>query len=214
MRAQPPTHRPTWVLVLSSVMLLAGGYSLVAALLKVRDPLVVLKVANSEGVESDAEHKLNRQLAAAQAEAVRPHRAIVRVEAAFEILLALFTLYATAAVLARDRHGRKLTLTVGALGIAYQLATLPVYLSLMRDYANLAADLLAQVVIQSGGGKTPATVAEVASRLRSAIVGGPIVVAAVSVAGSAVLLAFFGGRRGRVLYGIEAPPAPKPGGLT
>lgn len=193
-------------------MLLAGGYALVAAMLKVRDPAVVLKVANTDSAGSEAEVQLNRQLAAAQAAAVGPHRAMVRAEAAFEILLALFTLYATAAVLARDRHGRALTLTVGGLGIAYQLATLPVYLSLMRDYANLGADLLAQVVIQSGGGKTTATVAEVAARLRSAIVGGPIVVAAISVAGSAVLLAFFGGRRGRILYGIEAPPAPKPGG--
>jgi hypothetical protein len=208
--AQAPTYRPTWVLVLSSVMLLAGGYSLVAGLLKLRDPSVVLTVGNSDPSGSEAEVQLNRKLTAARAAAVLPHRNRVRTEAVVEILLALFTLYATAAVVSRDRHGRGLTLAVGGLGIAYQIGTLPVYLSLMHDYAERGADLLAQVVIQSAGGTSTLSAAEIASRLRSAIVGGPIVVTVVSVAGSLVLLAFFGGRRGRALYGIDGPPSTRP----
>jgi hypothetical protein len=212
MRSQPPTHRPTWVVVLASVMLLAGGYSLVAGLLKLRDPTVVLTVGINDAAGSEAEVQLNRRLTAARVAAVLPHRTIVRTEAVFEILLALFTLYATAAVLARDRHGRALALMVGALGITYQIGTLPVYVSLMHDYADRGADLLAQVVIQSAGGKSVASAAEVASRLRSAIVGGPIVVTVLSVVGSLVLMTFFGGRRGRALYGIDGPPSPRPGG--
>ncbi|MEO5767013.1 MAG: hypothetical protein ABIS92_01555 [Polyangia bacterium] len=211
MRAQPPTYRPTWVLVMASVMLMAGGYSLVAGLLKLRDPSIVLTVANSDPSGSDADVQLNRQLLAARAAAVAPHRNMVRAEALFEVGLALFTLYATAAVLLRDRNGRALTLGVGALGIAYQLGTLPVYMSLMRDYAERGADLLAQVVIQSAAGTVPPDPAEVARRLRAAIVGGPVVVTILSVAGSIVLLAFFGGRRGRALYGIDGPPSTRPG---
>ncbi len=212
MSAQPPPVRPTWVVVLASIMLLAGGYSLVAGLLKVRDPSIVFTVATNDAAGSDAQLQLNRELAAARAAAVAPHRMWVRTEAVFEILLALFTLYATAAVLSRDRNGRALTLAVGTLGIVYQLGTLPLYLSLMHDYAELGADLLAQVVIQSAGGKASADAidaVEVARRLRAAIVGGPVVVAAVSVAGSLVLLTFFGGRRGRTLYGIGVPPDKK-----
>ena len=212
MRAQAPTYRPTWVLVLTSVMLLAGGYALVAGLSKLRDPAVVLTVGLNDTVGSDAQIQLNRRLAAARLAAVGPHKNTVRTEAVFEILLALYTLYATAAVLSRDRNGRALALGVGALGITYQIATLPVYLSLMSDYAERGADLLAQVVIQSAGGKSTATVAEVAGRLRSAIMGGPIVVCVISVAGSLVLLAFFGGRRGRALYGLDGPPSTRPGG--
>jgi len=213
MRAQSPTFRPTWVLLMSSVMLLAGGYSLVAGLLKLRDPSIVLTVGTSGSAGSEEQVQLNRQLAAARAAAVAPHRQLVQIEAGFEILLALFTLYATAAVLSRDRNGRALTLAVGALGIVYQLGTLPVYLSLMRDYAERGADLLAQVVILSAGNQSTPDAAEVARRLRSAIVGGPIVVAVLSVSGSLVLLAFFGGRRGRALYGMDAPPpVTRPGG--
>lgn len=213
MRAQPPTFRPTWVLLMSSVMLLAGGYSLVAGLLKFRDPSIVLTVGTSGSAGSDEQVQLNRRLAAARAAAVAPHRQLVQIEAAFEILLALFTLYATAAVLSRDRNGRALTLAVGALGIVYQLGTLPVYLSLMRDYAERGADLLAQVLILSAGNQSTPDAAEVARRLRSAIVGGPIVVAVLSISGSLVLLAFFGGRRGRALYGMDvSPPVTRPGG--
>jgi len=197
---------------MASVMMLAGGYSLVAGLLKLRDPAIVLTVANSDPAGSDADLQLSRRLSAARAAAVAPHSRMVRVEATFEIGLALFTLYATAAVLLRDRHGRRLALGVGALGIAYQLGTLPVYMSLMRDYAARGADLLAQLVIQSAAGGTAAPdAAEVANRLRSAIVGGPVVVTTLSVAGSLVLLAFFGGRRGRALYGIDGPPSTRPG---
>ncbi|MBC8133522.1 MAG: hypothetical protein H7X95_11125 [Deltaproteobacteria bacterium] len=212
MRAQVPTYRPTWVLIMASVMLLAGGYSLVAGLLKLRDPSIVLTVGNSDAAGSDTDVQLNRQLAAARAAAVAPHRGTVRLEAVFEIVLALFTLYATAAVMLRDPNGRALALGVGALGIVYQLGTLPVYVSLMRDYAELGAAPLAQMVMRSAAGSSTPDAAEVTSRLRSAIVGGPVVVTLISVVGSLVLLAFFGGRRGKALYGINGPPSTRPGG--
>lgn len=211
MRAQPPTYRPTWVLIMASVMLMAGGYSLVAGLLKLRDPAIVLTMGNHDAAGSEAELQLNRRLAAARAAAVAPHERKVQIEAVFEVVLALFTLYATAAVWLRDRNGRALALGVGAAGIVYQLGTLPVYLSLMRDYAARGADLLAQVIIQSAAAGTTPDHGEVTSRLRSAIVGGPVVVTVISIAGSLVLLAFFGGRRGRALYGIDGPPATRPG---
>jgi hypothetical protein len=211
MRPQAPKYRPLWVLILSSVMLLSGGYALISGLLKLRDPIVVLTVGITGPAGSDADVQLNSRLAAVRAATVSPHRSRVRTEAVVEILLALFTLYATAAVLSRDRHGRALVLGVAALGIVYQLGTLPVYLSLMHDYAERASDLLAEVVLQSAGGTSSLSPAEVARRLRSAMIGGPIVVALVGVAGSIVLFAFFGGRRGRALYGMDLPAAKKPG---
>lgn len=211
MPAQPPTVRPPWVLVLASVMLLTGGSSLVAGLLKLRDPsTIVLTIGTNDAADSDVQVQLNRQLAQVRAAVVSPHRGMIRTEAAFEIVLALFTLYATAAVLSRDRNGRALTLGVVALSIAYQLGTLPVYLSLTREFASRGAELMAQLMIQSAGGKATPDAAEIARRLRSAIVGGPVVAAVISIAGSLVLLAFFGGRRGRALYGLDRAPRPRP----
>ena len=209
MKASQPTSRPVWVLILSSLMLLTGGYSLIAGMLKFRDPAVVLATASGDSAGTDAEVELTRRIAAARLAAVAPRRNAVRAEAVAEIAIALFTLYATAAVISRNRHGRLLSIAVGALGIAYQLITLPVYLSLMRDYAARGSELLAQAIIQSSGQSsgvgTTLTGPDVAHRLRSAIVGGPIVVAAIGVCGSLVLMVFFGGRRGRALYGLEAP---------
>src|SRR3954462_2542366 len=66
-RAQAPTSRPTWVMVLASMMLLAGGYSLISGLLKLRDPGVVLTIVMSDetvGSASEEELKLSHELAA------------------------------------------------------------------------------------------------------------------------------------------------------
>jgi hypothetical protein len=65
------------------------------------------------------------------------------------------------------------------------------------------------MIIQNAGGTATPDASEVARRLRSAIVGGPIVVTVVSIAGTLVLMKFFGGRRGRALYGIDVPSGKK-----
>lgn len=203
MPAQSPQYRPVWLVVLSSLMLLAGGYSLVAGLLKLRDPATILMVGTSETAGTEADRELSRQLAAARSAAVAPHVTGLRIEATVELALALFTLYATAAVLSRDRRGRALSLAVGVLGIVYQLGVLPLYLTLTREYAARGAGLLARSIIQAqGDAPSDLTPEQIAARLHSAIVGGPVVAAAVGILGSLILLMLFGGRRGQLLYGI------------
>jgi hypothetical protein len=206
MPAQSPQYRPAWLVVVSSLMLLAGGYSLVAGLLKFRNPATVLMVGASDTADSQAEVDLNRQLAEARSAAVKPHLTGLRIEAGAEVALALLTLYATAAVLSRDRRGRALSLAVGGLGIAYQLAVLPLYLSLTREFAARGSALLARSIIR-GLAETPSdlTAEQITARLHSAIVGGPLVAAAAGILGSLLLIFLFGGRRGRILYGITKP---------
>jgi hypothetical protein len=205
--AHAPQHRPAWLVILSSLMLLAGGYSLVAGMLKLRDPTMILMVGGAETLDSDADVDLNRQLLAARVAAVTPHRSGLRIEAGCEVGLALFTLYATAAVFSRDRRGRALTLAVGLLGIGYQLAVLPLYLALTQDYAARGSALLARSIVETvGPTSADLTPEQITARLHSAIVGGPLVAAAVGIVGSLVLLFFFGGRRGKLLYGIARPP--------
>lgn len=210
MRAQPPTTRPTWVTILGSMMLLASGYSLISGLLKLRDPGVVLSIVMSDSATSDAELELGHKLAAVRMATVRPHRTAVRAEAGVEVGLALFGLYAVAAVMSRDRHGRKLVLSMAVLIIIYRLACLPVYLSLMRDYARHGSELLAEAILQSAGSGAEVSTAELAQRLRAAMIGEPILVAVVGVAAALLLIGFFGGRLGRRLYGLEAPPGAPP----
>ncbi|HEY4186749.1 MAG TPA: hypothetical protein VGP07_16850 [Polyangia bacterium] len=192
------------------MMLLASGYSLISGMLKLRDPGVVLSIVMNDAAGSEAEVQLSQKLAAVRQATVNPHRKAVRAEAVVEVLLALFGLYATAAVMARDRHGRLLALLMAAFVIVYRLGCLPVYLSLMRDYAEKGADLLALAILQNASGGSDVSSADLAQRLRSAMIGEPIVVAVVGVACALLLIGFFGGRRGRRLYGIDAPPAPGP----
>jgi hypothetical protein len=215
-RAQPPATRPTWVTILGAMMLLASGSSLVSGLLKVSDPGVVLPVKTGErGSAQDTatlpglDSELRVKLAAAQAATLRGHRTAVRIEALVEVALALFSLYATAAVMAGDRHGRRLSLLTAGLVIAYLIGCLPLYLSLMRDYADHASGLLA-TALQSAGRGTDLPAAELAQAVRSAMIGQPIMVSVVGVVWALVLIAFFGGRRGRRLYGLEPATRPVP----
>jgi hypothetical protein len=205
------------VTILGTMMLLSSGSSLISGLLKLSDPGMVLPVKTPDrltGTEpGDAtglpamDLDLGLKLAAAQSATLRGHRTGVRAEAVVEVALALFGLYATAAVMAGDRHGRRLALLTAGLVIVYLLGCLPLYLALMRDYADNAALLLA-TALQSAGRGTDLSGPELAQAVRSVMIGQPIMVAIVGVAWSLVLIRFFGGRRGRRLYGLEATPSP------
>jgi hypothetical protein len=58
----PPSSRPTWLVVLSSVMLIYGGLLLVASLNTLRDPLAAARVPTSQALPPERV-ALNKQLA-------------------------------------------------------------------------------------------------------------------------------------------------------
>jgi len=118
------------------------------------------------------------------------HRVGLRVDAIASIALGLFTLYAVAAVLSRDRNGRRLALLTAVLGIVYQLGELPLSIQIPRERAAEAGPLLAE--INGAGG-------EAAGRWQAEF--------AVGVGWCALLLVYFGGPRGRELYGLPRRPS-------
>lgn len=183
-------------------MLLYAGFSLVFGLMKLRRPTMVLESGVGQVAESAATMEARQRLAAARAAAVQPHRVAVRVEAAAEVAVSLLALYAAAAVLSRDRHGRALTLLVAAVGIAYQVGTLLVYLPVLRAYAELGGDPRLALVANATDIE-PRSAEEIAAALSA----GLVMTTGLAVLGGVVLIAYFGGRRGRVLYGLVPPPA-------
>lgn len=208
MRAQSPTHRPTWVAVLCSIMLLYAGLSLVFGVMKLRRPTLVLEGGINQVADSEAAMQARQRLSAARAAAVEPHRMAVRVEAILEIGVSLLALYAVAAVLSRDRHGRTLTLTVAGLGIAYQLLTTFLYLPVVRAFAEHGGDPRLGLIGDMGEIE-PRTSEEIAGALSA----GLVLTNGIAVLGALVLIVFFGGRRGRALYGLIPSAALKrPGG--
>jgi hypothetical protein len=266
-RASPPSHRPTWLLVLSSITLIYGGLLLVSGLTALRDPSSAARFPVARPLPPE-EEALTRQLMTVSAQIVEAHAAGIRGRAAASMVLALLMLYSAAAALSRDRRGRTVTLIAAWLGIVYQLGSLPVVIPIARDYAAASAPLLAQMMAtqqstagatatsapplaapptdatahapgsvdettgavdadQAGAGtvtvaaldgaatgaRDPAAPDDAAPRTEAVVgfmhtlfLGIPILTALLGILGSLLLIGYFGGRKGRALYGLEPPP--------
>ncbi len=61
------------------------------------------------------------------------NRAALRADAIASIAFGLFTLYTVAAVLSRDRNGRRLALLTATSGIVFQLAELPLKMHIAKQ---------------------------------------------------------------------------------
>jgi hypothetical protein len=197
-QARPPTHRPTWLLALSCAMLLQGGFTLVGGLLTIRDPKAIVAVASRSAIRASLQPELAERLTAVDEAVLDRHLGGVRVNAAAGILFGLYTLYAVAAILSRDRHGRALALGVAAVGVIHQIAALPLAIRMAREVAAASAPFLA-----SAADKATA-VAELAGELQAKSVRPPIALAVFTLLWCGVIVLYFGGRAGRELYGL--PP--------
>jgi hypothetical protein len=199
-RARSPDHRPAWLVLLSSLTLVYGGVLLVSSLETLRDPRTVTHLPVTRAL-TPAEDEIAHQLRDVGTRVATAHARTIRGNAALSLPVALLMLLAAASTMSRDRRGRQVALAAAWTGIVYQLGTLALTFPVVRDYAGQAAPLLAQLVtLQSNGadvGTSPEAVAKVA------VVAFPVFTSAVAIASSFVLIGYFGGRRGRVLYGLE-----------
>ena len=208
--AKAPTHRPTWLTVLTSTMMLYGGLTLIGALVTLREPKAVPVMALENVARASDQTEMAQKMDALSDEIVAQHRGAVRLGAFISIGVALLTLYAVAAILSRDRNGRMLALVTGWTGIAYHLGSLPLGVRMARQAAVGGAPLLAQVLIASGKEPPEITAADLTAKLHAVIVAPPFVAAGIGIVGCLALLAYFGGRRGRALYGLDQPPPSQP----
>ncbi|HEX3693851.1 MAG TPA: hypothetical protein VH374_00570 [Polyangia bacterium] len=210
-KAVAPKGRPTWLVVLSSLTLAYGGLLLVSGLSALQDPIAAARLPVTQAM-APAQEVLARQLADTGLQILTGHLLGIRLRAAGSLVLAMALLYAAAAALSRDRHGRTVTLLAAWLGIIYQVASLPVVIPIARDYAAATAPLVASAMAADpptassdiGPVETPKPEA-VAKVMRSVFVGIPIATALVGICGSVLLLVYYGGRRGRALYGLLPP---------
>jgi hypothetical protein len=207
-QAQAPSHRPPWVTAMASMMLLYGGMTLVSALFTLREPRAAAVVAIENVAHPAGQPELQRRLDQINEVVLSHYRRAIRAGALISIAVSLFTLYAVAAILSRDRHGRFLALVAGAVGIVYELGGLPYGVAMARLAAVDGAPLLAKIFIESGQQPAGTNPAELAAKLHVAMVAPPIVSSLLGIGWCLAMMAYFGGRRGRVVYGIDAPPRP------
>jgi hypothetical protein len=203
--AKAPTYRPPWLTVLTSSMLVYGGVTLVSALLMLREPraMAVMAIENmvSPATSTAESAEMIQKLEALSSTIVGRHKAEVRAGALISLAVALLTLYTVAALLSRDPHGRKLAMVTAVVGIVYQLGGLPLGVVMARQAASEGSALLSQVVIDSGRQPSNFTPAQ----LPQLMVVPAILAGVLGALACLVLLYYFGGRRGRSLYGLDSP---------
>jgi hypothetical protein len=196
-RAQPPTHRPLWIVVLAATMMLFGGQTFIEGLLTVRDPKAIVRLVGNTQVRTPLEEEAQRKLEPIRDAIVARHRLALRIDAVASIGLGLFVLYAAAAALSRDRNGRRLALLTAGFGFAFFAASLFLWVRMARETVEAAGPLLAEMAAnaaQAGG--------RASTQLGTAVVARPPVLAAFGLGWCVLLLVYFGGRRGRELYGL------------
>jgi hypothetical protein len=207
-QAQAPRQRPIWVTLMASMMLLYGGMTLVSALFTLREPRAAAVVAIENVAQSSAQPELQQKLDRINGVVLARYRSTIRTGALISICVALFTLYAVAAILSRDRHGRLLALGVGGVGIVYEVGGLPYGVAMARLAAIDGAPLLAKAFIDSGKQPPGTDPVELATKLHTAIVAPPVVAALLGVGWCLAMMVYFGGRRGRAVYGLDVPASP------
>jgi hypothetical protein len=198
-RPRSPDHRPLWLVVLSSLTLIYGGVLLVLSLDALREPQAAPHFHASRAM-TPAEEEIARRLVDVGVRVANAHARAIRGNAAASVPVALLMLLAAAATMSRDRRGRQVALAAGWTGIVYQIGTLPLALPVVRDYAAQAAPLFAQLAALQSDGRRPVATPEVLAKL---VTSSAVFASAVAIGGSLVIIAYFGGRRGRVLYGLE-----------
>jgi hypothetical protein len=210
-----PRHRPTWLVVLSSLALMYGGIHLVWGLSWLRDPRAAVPKTPpiTRPLPPDQEALITR-LDAVATQVSTEHARAIRACAGGSLLLAAALLYAAAAALTRDRHGRTIMLAAAWLGITYQLATLPVTLAIARDRVRYGGPATIELLAAASGvtADLPTAADEKVAIARSLAVVEQVVGAAAGIASSVVLITYFGGRRGRLLYGLGGAGAGGGGG--
>jgi len=194
-RARLPgrSARPRWVVVLAMAMLAVGGNLLLGGVAIVRG------LSPSRGAPT------LQDLGAMSIALAAAHPVAVVLNAVSKILFGLLLLYAVAAVFTSDRRARAATLLAAWVGIAYQIGdALFLFLLMRQRIAPLLASLAA-----ANGGPTPAPTVQDLAPLTDVVIFGT---ALLGIAFSVLLLAFFGGRRGRGFFGPGRQPRPGHGG--
>jgi hypothetical protein len=197
--AQAPTDRPVWLIVLALAMLLFGSVTLVEGLLTIRDPKAPARLTLRDVAMTASQEEVVRRIATINDAIIARHLTALRLNAGFSIGFGLWTLYATAAVLSRDRNGRMLALVTAALGTTHQVVILPLVITVAREVAEATRPLL--VELAGGAGSAGESLAEVAHRM---VIRRQVISAAVWIGWWVLVFLHFGGRRGRELYGL--PP--------
>ena len=185
------------MVVLGVTMLMFGGQTLVEGLLQVRDPKALVRQVTQSQARSPHEEEALAKLEPIRDAIIDRHRLALKVDAVASILLGVFVLYASSAVLSRDRNGRAMAMASAYLCIAYHLNGVVLWVRMAKDTIQAAGPLLTEITGQGGNQAVGRNAAPL-------VVARQPTLALIGIGWCLLLLLYFGGRNGREAYGL--PP--------
>jgi hypothetical protein len=202
-----PAQRPAWLVLLASVMAMAAFQNLGEGLedlsgrSRVSPPAVP-----GEAAPPSAEHAVHLALSLAEQRAVDDlPPALWRTLILFKLGYAALMLLAVAAVTTRDRGGRAAALAAAWAGIVHHTCRLLVFAVLVRPtMLQRSAEWLPQVRAATTASLGPDAAALPVWFNDLTVLTRPLTVATFGFLFCALVLVFFGGRRGKSYYGLAA----------
>jgi hypothetical protein len=205
-----PQQRPTWMVVLASLMVVFAFYLFLegaAGLTRGAGELIgatpAAGVAPAAGTPEAAELALWRSLGTVLKAAIDPW--LWRLYAGSKLVFAAVLIYAVAAIVTRDRRGRRGVLIAAWVGIGYHLLVAVFRIAVVRTGLLAGSEVWLKDVVAAMGARPEAralTPEEIRAWADALMVVVPLAAALVGVGFSLILMTFFGGGRGRDYYGL------------
>jgi hypothetical protein len=197
-----PQHRPPWLVLVAALMLISATRLGLSGLLTLSGNGT--SAAGSTALVVSPEEAAAKAVEEAMQRVEQNHSRAVKAHAVVQIGIALLVLFVVSAVFTLDPRGRKMALIAGWVGVSYHVANAVFGIILLRpEILRMAPAILAKLSSSLPGGKVdPAMIGTF--RVLSIIM--PLLAAGFGIMFCAVILVFFGGKRGRLLYGLEAAP--------
>jgi hypothetical protein len=212
-----PRERPTWMVVLATVMVVFAFYLfLEGAAGLTRGPAELVPppagvAPAAPGTPEAAEQALRRSLVTVL-QAVDP--TLLRLYAGVKLVFAAALIYAVAAIVTRDRRGRRGALVAAWVGIGYHLLVAAFFIAVVRTGLLEASGAWVDAVVVAMAARPDAqalTAQEIRAWADALLVVVAVAGGLVGVGFSLILIAFFGGGRGRAYYGVPARGVPATG---
>jgi hypothetical protein len=203
---QLPAQRPTWMVVLASLMVVFAFHLFLGGLdeLTGGPPHIAERASSGAPVAKgspEATEALRRALASARAAA---NPTLLRIRGASNLVFAALLVFAVAAIATRDRRGRPVALLAAWVGVGYHVLGAALFIAVERSgllaTGNEWIEQLAALATRPGA--DPLTPQEARAGVGALLVVWPVGLALLGVGFSAAIIAFFGGARGRSYYGV------------
>ena len=198
-----PQHRPPWLVLVAAFMLISAARLGLSGILTLTGDGAVS--SSQTALVISPEEAAAKAVEAAMQRVEQTHGPAVKTHAVAQVAVALLILYVVASVFTLDPRGRKLALLAGWVGVGYHLANAMFGILVLRpEILRVAPQMVARLSAALPGGKVDEPML---NTFRALSVVMPLLAAGFGIMFCAVILVFFGGQRGRRLYGLEEKTA-------